>query len=372
MPRTGRVRTLARGIYASSSGFEVRIVRGGHTYSALFPPGTERDTLTKAWKALKAKAETATPRALRGTLRADVPAYLQLTAHLASQKDVAAMCAAWCVELGDVRRHLITPRDVLGVRAGWIAAGLAPKTCNNRVGILRNLYHRLDGKRAPTPCDDIDPLHVPKTPIVRVSDALILDVDRRLQQHEADGRHSHLTSRKTRARFRVFVSTGKRPCEIMRATPGDVDLKHRVWVPRDGKGGFCPGVYLNDDQFAAWMLFIDADAWGKYNHAAFARTIRHAGWPAHVKPYQARHTTWITARERGVPLDDVSDGAGHTDPRMTKRFYTGILNGPLQRLSEVLDGRFQGWPSTPECDASHPVPARTVEKSTRAATGAKK
>jgi integrase len=345
MPRKGRVRTIARGIYEHSGGFEVRIVRGGVTYSQPFPPGTSRETLTHAWKTLRAMAETQTPRAARGTLRADVPAYLELVAHLATVKDIAKMLEAWCVELGDRPRADITARDVLLVRNIWLKAGRKPKTVNNRVQALRNLYKRLDGKRAPTPCDEVDPLHVQKTPIQRVSDELILRVDHQLQRNERDGRHTTLKSRKTRARFRVFVSTGKRPCEIMRAKPQDVDLEARIWVPRDAKGGFCPGVYLNEDMLAAWKLFIDANAWGRYNHAAFARTIRTAGWPAHVRPYQARHTTWITARERGVPLEDVSDGAGHTDTRMTKRFYTGILNGPLQRMSETLDGRFQGWPA---------------------------
>ncbi len=246
-------------------------------------------------------------------------------------------------EDGDVQRHRITNRHVLDARAAWRAAGLSPKTINHRVGTLRNLYHRLDGTRAQTPCDDVDPLPVPKTPIRRVSNQTILAVDRQLQQHELDGRHSVLKTGKTRARFRVFVSTGKRPCEIMRTVPGDVNLEARVWVPRDAKGGFCPGVFLNDDMLAAWRLFIATDAWGPYNHGNFGRVLRRAGWPAGVAPYQARHSTWITASELGIDLADISVGAGHKDPRLTRRVYVPVLNSRLQTMSERMDGRFQGW-----------------------------
>jgi len=147
----------------------------------------------------------------------------------------------------------------------------------------------------------------------------------------------------------------------MRAKPADIDLDARVWVPRDAKGGYCPGVYLNTDQLAAWRLFIAADAWGTYSTSQFANTIRKAGWPAGMRPYQARHNTWMRASELGVDLSDISAGAGHKDLRMTRRVYVPVINSRLQRMSETLDGRFQGWPVVPE-----PAPAdkhkRTKEK----------
>lgn len=346
MPRKGARTTISKGVYRDGDAgpYEVRVVVGGVVYSERMPADSTKPELKAKRADLEATGRTETPRAERGTLRASVPAYLRLTAHLASVDDLADHLHAWCKELGDVQRHRITERDVLEVRNLWIAAGRAPKTVNNRVGTLRNLYRRLDGKKAKSPCDDVDPLHVPKTPIQRVSDALILAVDAELQRHEQKG---WLRNAQTRARYRVFVSTGKRPVEIMRAQPMDVDLQARVWVPRDAKGGFCPGCYLNDDQLAAWRLFIEADAWGPYNHGNFGRVLRSCGWPTNVRPYQARHTMWITATERGTPLEDVSTGAGHRDMGLTRRFYTGILNGPLQWMSERMEGRFSGWPVVP-------------------------
>lgn len=351
MPRKGKRRTITTGIYQDSGGYEVRVVVGGVPYGARMPKDSTLEELKRKRAQLEAQGRTETPRGERGSLTADIPRYLKLIKHLESWKDREAHLTAWRVRVGAVLRHRITKADVLTARVAWLALKkpLAPKTINHRVDTLRNLYRTLDGKKAWTPCDDVEPLHVPKTPIERISNALLLTVDQNLQAMEAK-RTGPPWDAKTRARFRVFVSTGKRPCEIMRAKPGDVNLEARVWVPRDAKGGFCPGVYLNDDQLAAWTLFIAAKAWGKYSTGAFARTLRSAGWPEGVRPYQARHTTWITASELGIDLEDIAIGAGHTDPRMTRRVYVPVLNSRLQRLGEALEGRFQGWPMVPTSD----------------------
>ena len=363
MPRKGRRETVGKGIYKNPGAgtFTVRVVVGGTAYEATMPADSTVDELKTKRTALELAGRTATPRAELGSLRKAVPTYLRLVDHLASKDDLEDHLIAWCAELGDVQRHRITGQDVERVRARWRAAGLAPKTINNRCDTLRNLYHRLDGKTAPTPCAEVPHLKTPKTIIQRVSDALILTVDRNLQQREQQA-HCHFDGAKTRARFRVFVSTGKRPCEIMRAQRGDVDLKARVWVPRDAKGGYCAGVYLNDDQRAAWQLFIDADAWGPYNHASFARVIRNAGWPKDVRTYQARHTYGITLSEAGVDLSDISAALGHTDERTTRRAYTPVLNSRLQRLSETIDGRFRAWGMIPK-RGSAKSPMKTARKS---------
>lgn len=343
MPRKGKRSTVGRGIYRFGVGgpFEVRVMVAGELYTAMMPPDSTNAELKRKRGDLEQRGRTETHRAIRGTLKADARRYVKLIKHLASWDDREDHLNSWILRLGDVQRHRITSADVLTARIAWLAEGLAPKTINHRVDTLRNLYRTLDGKHRPTPCDEVSPLHVPKTPIQRVSDALILMVDANLQAGEAKGA---LRDAKTRARFRVLVSTGKRPCEVMRAKPSDVNLEARVWIPRDAKGGYSPGAYLNDDQFAAWQLFIAADAWGPFNHGNFSRVIRTAGWPAGVRAYNARHTTWITARERGVPLEDVAQGAGHRDTKLTKLFYTGVVGGPLQAMSERLDGRFKGWP----------------------------
>lgn len=349
MPRKGRRLTVSRGIYKDgpSGSFEVRVVVGGQSYTSRLPPDSTLDELKTERAKLESQGRTDTPRAERYTLRADAAHYLTLVKHLTSWKERKAHLAAWCDLLGDVYRHRITHQDVLAARVAWLRDDFAPKTINHRVGTLRHLYRTLDGPTAPSPCDAVTPLEVPKTPIQRISPELILAVDRNLQAMEAK-RSGPPWDSKTRARFRVFVSTGKRPVEIMRAQPGDVNLDARVWVPRDAKGGFCPGVYLNDDMIAAWKLFIESKAWGRYSTGNFARTLRSAGWPEGVRPYQARHSFGIALSEAGIDLQDIATALGHTDVRTTRKAYVPILNSRLQQLSERLDGRFAGWDVGPE------------------------
>ncbi len=346
MPRKGKRRKAGKGIYQDGANgpYEIRVIVGGHAYYGRMPSDSTPAELKACRARLEAKGRGETPRTERGTLAADAQRYIKLIKHLESWKDRQAHLAAWCKRLGDVRRHRISHADVLAARVAWLTEKkpLSPKTVNHRVATLRHLYRTLDGKSARTPCDDVTPLDVPKTPIHRISNELILKVDHTLQEMESRPNCPPWNA-KTRARFRVLVSTGKRPIEVMRAVRGDVNLDQRVWVPRDAKGGFCPGVYLNDDMLEAWKLFIAEEAWGTYSSGQFAETIRKAGWPAGVRPYMARHTTWITASELGIDLQDIAIGAGHTDPRMTRKAYVPVLNSRLQKMSEALDGRFGGW-----------------------------
>lgn len=338
MPRRGKRTTVARGIYRDSGGFEIRVMSDGVPFTERHPLGTSLPVLQRARKSLLAKARTEAPRAEHGTLDRDATRYLGLVKGLASARVIKGHLDAWLALFPRTNRRRITLAHVLKARETWREAGLSPKTINHRVNTLRRLYRLLDGKRAPTPCDDIDPLPVPRTVIQRVSPDVILAVDRRLQAMEADPKIP-LWNAKTRARFRVLASCGRRPSEVMRAEPHDVDLEHRVWVVRDGKGGFSPGLYLNDDMLAAWQLFIEANAWGPFSMSGLGDTLRSAGWPKGVRPYQLRHNTWIAASEAGVDLADISAGAGHKGQSMTRKVYVPVLNSRMQRMSEALNGR---------------------------------
>lgn len=345
MPRKNPRQTLARGVYLDGQSLELRVTVGGTLYTERLPKDTPLAEAIRMRRRLEARAATETPRSQAGSLAHDAIAYLKLQTHLTSYRSRRAIVNHWIVRVGHKARRAITSQDVLAARVAWLADEVAPKTINHRVSVLHHLYKTLDGRKADTPCDDVSPLHVPKTPIQRVSDETILAVDAKLQEREREWGH-RFAGAKTRARFRVLVSTGRRPSEVMRAQREDVDLEARVWVVRDGKGGWSPGVYLNDDMLAAWQLFIEQDAWGTYNTGQFANTLRAAGWPSHIRPYQARHTTWIMAVERGADMADVQVGAGHKHIATT-RIYTGVRNSRMQGLSERLNGRFGGFPVVP-------------------------
>jgi integrase len=299
--------------------------------------------IIKAWKVSeRAKLQKRHPQPERngqaGTLARDAERYYPLVKHLADWVSRRSEIRAWLPHLGETPRHMITREDILRIRGRWVSEGRKPKTINNRVTALRNLFHLLDGDDSPTPCDGVKQLTPEKVPPQIVTGVIINRVLDNLQRR-ADAGHKHAAA--DRARLMVLASTGKRPCEIERAQPGDVDLRRRVWIARDAKGGFCPGAYLNNEMVLAWEAFILADAWGPFP-GHFPRRLRDAGWPEGLRPYNLRHSTWIEASERGNDLSDIQAGAGHKLIATTRRHYVPVLSSRMQRMSESLDGRF-GW-----------------------------
>jgi len=363
MPAKRRTR-IGECIYRDAFGIAIAVKVGDAQREQRYPPGTDLEFLKAEVEKLRVKVRgTQVGGGRRGTLEGDAPRYLRQVAHLVSLKARRVEVNAWVKQLGPRLRGTITAEDVRRVRSTWLKGGTSPKTVNNRVQTLRHLYVTLDGDDESTPCDKVKPLPVHKTPAVYVDAAVIVAVEKKLAEKE---RIKDLPDAKTRARFRVYASTGKRPSEIMRATRRDVDLERRVWIARDGKGGTSPGLYLTADMVEAWRLFIAADAWGKFNTNSFARTLRESGWPAGVKPYNLRHTTWLTASERGADLGDIQAGAGHRSAATTRRHYVPVLNSRMQRLSELTDRAF-GWGADPP--AATPAKVVALRRHRRAGGG---
>lgn len=333
---------IARGIYKDAAGYLVQVSVGSgpqiRRRSSRFPLRTPLKDL-RDWQTHTRAALLDQPAADRGTLAGDVGRYLEHVRHLASWTERRSELRAWLLRYPRLSRAKLSTTHVRQAVTAWSAAGVAPKTINHRLQALRHLYRVLDGKRASCPVDEVDPLPVPRTPPRVVAPSVILMVYENLKAGERKGT---LRDAKTRARFMVLASTGKRPSELKRAQPGDVDLARRVWQVRDGKGGWSPGVYLNNDMLAAWQVFIEAEAWGDFEANSFARVLRSAGWPKDVRPYTLRHSVGIAASEQGKDLADVSAHLGHTRPQTTRSHYVPVLGTRLQELSESIDGRF-GW-----------------------------
>lgn len=160
----------------------------------------------------------------------------------------------------------------------------------------------------------------------------------------------------------VLASTGRRKSELERAKLEDVDLERRVWLVRDGKGGWSPGIYLNDDMVTAWKVFIAAAAWGAWNAGSMARTLRKAGWPKTIRPYNMRHAVGLALSEAGIDLSDVQVHMGHTRIATTRKFYVPVLTSRLEAAGKAIEGRIsweteeaavaQPAPSEPPCQAS--------------------
>jgi len=351
MPR-GRRSRIAKGIYRDNVGLASVVTVGLHRREQRWAEGTDLKTMQDWQRRTRRDLERLAPAAPRGSLTADIARYVKQIQHLASWRERRAELRAWQARYGQVNRSRITASHVRQTIGVWAEAGVAPKTIINRVWSLAHLYHTLDGKRAPTPCDEVTLQRPIKTPPVAVTPALVVRVDAQLQAHEAAG---VLRSAHTRARFRVIAACGRRHSEVMRAALSDVDLERRVWTPRNGKGGLSDPIYLNDDMLAAWQLFVAVGAWGPFCTSSFARVLHHCGWPKTVRPYNLRHSVGIAMSDAGIDLADVQVHMGHSRIATTRHFYVPARQGRMQLASAAIDHRF-AWVKPAEETAKTEAP----------------
>jgi integrase len=236
-------------------------------------------------------------------------------------------------------------------------AVVAVRTIRHRCRVLADLYHALDGKRAPTPVDEAKIPKLPKDHPIGIDVSIVLDVARRLAlatvarprqraPHDPEAYAAREAARRqdrqrTYARYVVLVTTGQRPCQVMRAQPDDLDLAAGVWVVRSAKLEPAHTITLTADMRQAWQAFIEADAWGAYDTTTHANRVHAAGWPRGLRPYNARHAVMIDALAAGVDLGDVQGLAGHTSPLTTRRFYGPLLVGRQREVSQKLEGRLK-------------------------------
>lgn len=346
MARLGKRKRIARCIYQDRSG-RSGIYRDawGKPKEVRFAPDTPiheiREELNRRQQ--KTRGSGRAPE-VRGTLSEGVDRWAQLEQHLASWKERRAELRAWCALYGPRRMRDLTDQDVRRAIGIWTQDGVAVKTIRNRLWSLQHLYRVLLGRGTQTPGDNVTPPAKVRRVPNYITPETILAVYAKLLQFEQAGR---LRDAKTRARFMVRASTGRRPSEIMRTQPSDVDLERRTWRVRDGKGGWSEGLFLNDDALAAWQTFSQADAWGDFNTGSMAEVLRAAGWPAHSRPYDMRASVGIDLSERGADLSDVGGWLGHTSLQTTRSAYVPILNSRMQRAGERLNGRLSGWQVQP-------------------------
>lgn len=353
MGRKGTRSVIERGISRDGTGYSVRAVVGSgdirRERERRLPPTLEWPKDAGYIRSQRAQLEADLRDELqqqrgdapqRGTWAGDVRAYTaRVEAHLDPQtfKSRVSELNAWTAAIGEGRsRHNLRATDIDRIIGQWKQAGLSPKTIQNRVRTFRHLYRTLDGKRAKTPADDVQlPARI-KTKPRNVDIKTIRIVIANLMRAE---RRGHLRDSKTRARFLVLVTTGQRPASLKRTTPEDVDLERGIWYVPAAKGGEAVPLPLNSDMLTAWRLFAAAKAWKGYDGRSFARTLRTAGWPAGVRPYNARHSVGYALSERGIDLGDIQPFLGHSQIQTTRAFYVPMLFSRLKAASDRLDKR---------------------------------
>lgn len=148
---------------------------------------------------------------------------------------------------------------------------------------------------------------------------------------------------RNRAMLTLLADLGLRVGELVGLDVADLGQErgHRT-VRFVGKGGkprrraLAPGTAAVLDAYLAdrlaqravadgGPLFVTATGARVDRHAVFRlvrRLARDAGIPAWAKlsPHSLRHAFATTARDEGVPLEDVQDAMGHADPRTTRRY----------------------------------------------------
>jgi integrase len=371
---------IAKNVYRDRSG--VAIIyrdRAGKQREIHRPHGTPIHALRDAvFDALEGDAASGVGRPARGTLAQAVDELATIEDGISGWVERRSHLRAWVratvqhASLGEMQMSAITDRVARTVMNGWLAAGVAPKTVRERRWVLRHLFQVLCGAKMPTPVDDVPPpARVRRVPTY-IDPQHVLTVYGKLLEMEQRG---VLRDAKTRARFMVRASTGRRPSEIMRTQPADVQRERREWRVRDAKGGWSEGLYLNEEMLAAWDLFFEADAWGPFNTGAFMNTIRSAGWNPNGDPYtrayELRHNVGIALSDAGIDLSDISPMLGHADLHTTRRIYVPIRNARMQRASEALAGRFNGW-QVPSVPATLPVVHAEKRGSLRKTAASKK
>lgn len=347
MPKRTR---LAKGIYADRYGISVIYQSAGRSIETRFARGYSVERLER-WRARQVEHK-AVPAPTRNQLARDVVRYLKPLKGTAGYKAEKSHLRAWLQAFGPTTRRVITADQVELVLARWRQDGYAPRTVRHRVRALQSVYRKLDGVGAPTPLDTIRLPKKPKPRPVSVADTTIAAVALELRKHEIRG---SLQDAKTRARFLVLATHAQRPAEVQRTRPEDVDLERRLWAVRGVKGSYNVVVPLNDEQVAAWQLFISALAWGAYDSRSFSKTLKRAGWPKTIRPYNLRHSTGFALSARGVDLGDIQALFGHTSPETTRSFY---VPGQLERLTSAnqkLVGRFAGDAFLPYASVPQPT-----------------
>ncbi len=339
MPKRKR---LATGIYEDAYGRSVVYSVQGRPVETRFEKDRPVEFLLRWRKRKQGEAQDLAPRDPRGSLSRDIVRYLKRFKGTQGYKAAKSHLKAWVQYFGRAkRRWQITTEDVDLAIAHWRQAGLSAGTIRHRCRLLQSIWRTLDGLGAACPVAAAKRPPKPRGRAVTVSDAVIAEVGARLKARE-DPKVNRLRDSKTRARFLVLASTGRRPAEVMRATPGDVDVERRLWFVRSAKGGRHTTMALNDEMLGAWQLFIGADAWGQYDTRSFSKTLKRNGWPAGVRPYNLRHSTAVAIRAGGGDLEDVQDQLGHASIETAREFYLHALPARQAQIAATLEGRFAG------------------------------
>jgi len=386
-PTLARI-TLDTGIYRDAHGIEARVTVNGTQTVQRFDKDTPLDTVRR-WR-LDARADlrlapltpTSPPVLQAGApLEARLDRFFPQIAGRVSFKADRSHLRAWIGALGadgqpigKKQPEAITTADVNVAIAAWRTA--PPAGSPGQVRAVRRITvtayardgHAIDGHARKTPttsgplvvavrtvrhrcrllrefllAEGVSPTAVEAAKIPAIERGLPVGVDMETIRAVAQALAKVPEWGATYGRYLVLIATGQRPTQLMHAEPTDVKLETRLWIVRSAKGAPAHTITLNSEMVKAWRVFIKANAWGLYDTSLHAKRLRTCGWPAAIRPYNARHSVAQDAlQSHDVNLDDVQGLLGHTTPQMTRSAYGPLALDRQRRVSDAIDGRLKG------------------------------
>jgi integrase len=329
-------RRFPRGITFGPKGWRVSLGAGGAAFRRRFAPTVPYETVLAEYERAKARIAAGTAPVSRGTLKADAVHYL--AAFYAGKPakaydERARHLRDWIAALGaETWRASITRDDISRVLQGWLAAGLAPATCNKRRTALLSLFHALDGKGAKNPVREVPLLREPPP------------LPRGLAYPLIEAAFAVMPKNATRAHLRVMAYTGLRPIQIQKLTPDDWDPKeHTLTVQGTQKGhGTKPyTIPLSAQARVAMREYDAADAWGKYDSHATSAMWRAAATrvklPPGTVPYDLRHSFGTAIYRATGDLRITKELMGHADITMTERYTLAAIPERQHRAMQAFE-----------------------------------
>ena len=328
-------------------GVQARLTIRGVRYSRHFRRGTPDYAIQKWLLTTKLKHVQPGATAASGTFAADVAAYLASVAAMPTFQTRKQHIEEWLDYFGKARRRdTITPAEIAAALNLWRTTPresrhgrnatrtvtLSASACNQRRTALMHLWATLDGRHAPNPVRAVPKFRAPATPPRALPYATIRAI------------LAPLRASKTKARLLVLAHTGLPHAQIAQLTPADVNLRAKtvtVHGRRKGAGTLSSIRPLSREAVAAFKLFAQMEAWGRFSVSTLRIRFRaacvRAGVPP-VTPYVLRHSYGTELLRLTGDLHATQALMGHSDPRQTQRYASGASDARLTAAIAALDG----------------------------------
>lgn len=381
-PRT----RLATGVYQDVYGIGI-VVRGKeHRY----PRGTPLEELRRARRELLEDAGPPTTR--RGTLDADIDAYLLLLPEGPRRRDAANLLRHWANapialdgrprRLGTLSRHALTAVQIEQQLTAWHGQ-FSPGTRKHLRRELGALYRRLNGKAGANPVRDVpqipvryeEPRAIPY-PVI----AMILAAMPNTGRPTGAGEGTRPTVSLTKLRHTIAAYQGLTPAMIGRVRARDLNLRAgTVYVRPRRKGTGTSGQTqpLTPQAAAAFARLLELDALGPYDTRGPAKTWQRAlakakrawetdpktkdqPWPApeDARPYDVRHSFASAVMRRTRNLHAVASLLMHSSLTTTRRYLQGVVD---EESAAAVDAVAVDLTAPPAAECFHALPRRAVK-----------